>query len=73
MVDARYQGRDYGSRAVKLLIERIKATPNAKALLTSHLKNDGDAGAFYQRLGFEYTGEVLGGYDHVMKIEFLGG
>ena len=41
--------------------------------MTSHLKDDGDAGSFYQKLGFEYTGEILGGYDHVMKMKVLAG
>jgi diamine N-acetyltransferase len=72
MVDATYQGKGYGYRAVELLIERIKASPNAKELITSHLKQDGNAGGFYQHLGFEYTGEVINGDDHVMKIGFLG-
>jgi diamine N-acetyltransferase len=72
MVDAHHQGKGYGSRAVELLIERIKASPKAKILITSHLKGDGDAGAFYQSLGFEYTGEILGDNDHLMRIEFSG-
>lgn len=73
MVDAKHQGRGYGSRAVKLLIERIKASGNARVLITSHLKGDGDAGVFYQKLGFIYTGEVMEGVDHVMKIAFSSG
>ena len=73
MVDAEHQGQGYGSRAVKLLIERIKASGNAKRLLTSHLKDAGDAGGFYQKLGFVYTGEVLHGIDYVMEIAFSSG
>lgn len=73
MVDAGHQGKGYGSRAVKLLIERIKASENARKLLTSHLKGDGDAGGFYQKLGFAYTGEVIGGIDYVMEIAFSSG
>ncbi len=70
MIDAEHQGKGYGSRAVKLLIERIKAFPAAKGLLTSHLEGDGDAGNFYRRLGFEYTGSILNEYDRVMRIDF---
>ena len=73
MVDAEHQGKGYGSCAVKLLIERIKATGNARRLLTGHLKGDGDAGGFYQKLGFVYTGEVIDGIDYVMEIAFLSG
>jgi diamine N-acetyltransferase len=71
MVDAEHQGKGYGSRAMKSLIERIKASGNARRLLTSHLKGQGDAGGFYQKLGFVYTGEVIDGIDYVMEIAFL--
>lgn len=70
MIDTHHQAKGYGSRAVHLLIDRIKASPNAKTLYTSHLKGDGNAGPFYSNLGFEYTGSVLGGYDYEMKIDF---
>jgi diamine N-acetyltransferase len=70
MIDANHQRKGYGFRAVELLIERIKNSPNPKVLMTSHLKGDGDAGAFYEKLGFVYTGEILNGCDHVMRIVF---
>ena len=68
MIDAGSQGRGFGSRAVELLMERIEGTPNAKVLLTSHLEGDGDAGVFYRKLGFEYTGEILGDRDLAMRL-----
>ena len=71
MIDAKHQGKGYGFRAVELLVERIKASGNAKELVTSHLKNDGGAGSFYQKLGFVYTGEILEGGDHLMRMDFL--
>jgi diamine N-acetyltransferase len=73
MIDAGHQGRGFGFRAVELLMERIEATPNAKALLTSHLEGDGDAGSFYRKLGFEYTGEVLGERDRMMRLRLPRG
>jgi diamine N-acetyltransferase len=69
MIDADHQGNGYGSRAVRILIDRIKASSNPKFLMTSHLRGDSDAGSFYQRLGFEYTGEVLEGQDHLMRMD----
>jgi len=69
MIDASHQGKGYGYRAIELLIRRIKASPNPKALLTSHLKGDVDAGPFYQKFDFEYTGEIIGDGDHVMKLD----
>jgi diamine N-acetyltransferase len=72
MIDAKHQGKGYGARAVGLLQERIKSTPNGRVLVTSHLVGDGDAGAFYRKLGFEYTGETLDGRDRVMSMSFSG-
>jgi diamine N-acetyltransferase len=67
LVDEKHQGRGYGFRAVELLIERIKASPKAKVLFTSHVKGDGDAGPFYLKLGFEYIGETMDDYENQMK------
>ena len=70
MVDHRFQGRGYGRRAVELLVERILRTDNAKALTTSHLHADANAGRFYQRLGFEYTGKRIGAHDLELRLTF---
>lgn len=70
MIDATHQGKGYGFRAVTLLVERIQQSGDGKVLLTSHLTGDGDAGKFYQKLGFEYTGELLGGVEPMMKMAF---
>jgi diamine N-acetyltransferase len=70
MIDARHQGKGYGSRAVEALIERIKSNPKAKELVTSYWESNDDAGVFYRRMGFEYTGEVLRGCDRVMRMVF---
>ena len=70
MIDARYQGLGHGFEAMALLIARVVATPNAKELITSHLKGPGDPGPFYLKVGFGYTGEMLD-RDHVMKMSLV--
>jgi diamine N-acetyltransferase len=70
MVDAEHQGKGYGAKAVKLLIDRAMNIGNPKEILTSHLKGDGDAGGFYLNLGFRYTGEIVDTNDYMMKMEF---
>ena len=72
MIDAVHQRKGYGRRAVELLIARIENSPNPSFLMTSHLKGDGEAGVFYEKLGFAYTGEILGDNDHIMRIDFGG-
>ena len=70
MIDQRYQSSGYGARAVRLLIERIRQTGNATALITSHLQQDANAGRFYERLGFAYTGDLIGEDDLEMRFTF---
>ena len=70
MIDHRFQGSGYGRRAVQLLIERIGHTGNPAALITSHLQQDADAGRFYERLGFAYTGDLIGEDDLEMRFSF---
>ena len=70
MIDHRFQSRGYGRRAVELLVERILRTDNAKALTTSHLQVDANAGRFYERLGFEYTGRRIGAHDLELRLTF---
>jgi diamine N-acetyltransferase len=57
MIDHRYQGLGFGSRAMGLLIEYVKSRPNATELITSVLQEEGGPQGFYEKLGFELTGE----------------
>lgn len=59
MIDAKFQGKGYGKEAMKLVINRVKNRPKAKELLLSHSKSDGNAGEFYKKCGFEYTGREI--------------
>ncbi|MGH3086848.1 MAG: GNAT family N-acetyltransferase [Rubrobacteraceae bacterium] len=58
MIDARYQGRGYGRRALELLIEHVETRPGARTLFTSCVPGDGGPGPFYEEMDFVYTGEV---------------
>ena len=68
MVDAAHQGNGYGRRAVGLLVEQVRTRPGARELFTSHVKREGNAGKFYRKLGFAYTGEEHDG-ELIMKLE----
>lgn len=57
MIDARYQSMGFGRRALKLLIEHVRTRPNAADLLTSVHQAEGGPQGFYERMGFELTGE----------------
>ena len=70
MIDAQFQRKGYAAQAVEMLIGRIKDTPNGKSLITSHLQDNERAGRFFEKLGFSYTGEMLGEMDCLMEMNF---
>ena len=67
MIDARYQGNGFGQRAVELLIEHVRPRPNATELFTSVVQAEGGPQGFYERLGFELTGDYEDG-EAVMRL-----
>jgi diamine N-acetyltransferase len=58
MIDARFQMCGFGRRAFELVVEYIKTRPNAKMLSTSCVPGEGSPQAFYEKMGFIYTGEI---------------
>jgi diamine N-acetyltransferase len=67
MIDARYQGLDFGRRALGLVIEHVREQPDATELLLSYVPDEGGPEPFYTTLGFVNTGEVHDG-ENVMKL-----
>ncbi|MBK7896786.1 MAG: GNAT family N-acetyltransferase [Candidatus Promineifilaceae bacterium] len=68
MVAEEFQGMGYGRKAIAHLIDYVKTRPHATELKVSHVKEvPGNPGPFYERLGFEYTGEEDGG-ELVMRL-----
>lgn len=72
LVDERYQGRGYGSKAVALLVDYVKGRPGVTELLVSHGQGEGNPGPFYSRLGFTYTGEEDDG-ELIMRMPVAAG
>ena len=58
MIDEKFQGKGYGREAVELVINHLKTRPNAKEVTLHHEQTDGNAGEFYEKLGFKLTGKV---------------
>jgi histidinol dehydrogenase len=56
MIDEAHQNRGYGKQAMALVIEKARGMGVAQVGL-SHRPGNIAAGAFYQRLGFVYTGQ----------------
>ncbi|HYK07552.1 MAG TPA: GNAT family N-acetyltransferase [Gaiellaceae bacterium] len=60
MVDARFQGKGVGRRALELLLDEARADGVGEVTL-SVVPGSHSALAFYERCGFQATGEVHGG------------
>ena len=59
MIDGKFQGKGYGEKSVELVIDHLKTRPNAKEVKLHHAQTDGNAGKFYEKLGFKLTGKIL--------------
>ena len=58
LIDARHQGRGIGRHALRLVAEELAARGDT-VLRTSWVAGRGGPAAFYERLGFVPTGEML--------------
>ena len=67
MVDARYQRRGYGRRALELVVQHARTVPGVEAVKLSFVDAEGSPETFYTRLGFSRTGEVDEG-EQVMRL-----
>jgi histidinol dehydrogenase len=70
LVDARFQQRGYGRRAMQWVVDEARRGRYAEVGL-SHVDQPGHAGGFYEKLGFAYTGE-MDGVERKMLLK-LGG
>ena len=72
LIDARRQGRGFGTAAVDLVIGYLRTRPNARTLLTSVVPGPASPIDFYRRCGFELTGQVFEG-EIVLALELEAG
>jgi diamine N-acetyltransferase len=59
VVDERYQRQGFGTATLDLIVEYFRGRPRVEAVSTRAHPGDGSPIAFYERYGFERTGEVL--------------
>jgi diamine N-acetyltransferase len=64
LIDERYQRRGFGTATLDLIVEYFRGRPGVEVLNTSAGQGDGSPITFYERYGFERTGEVA--YDEVL-------
>ena len=59
LIDERFQRRGFGTATLDLIVEYFRARPGVEALWSSAGEGDGSPIAFYERYGFERTGEIV--------------
>ncbi len=68
-------GKGYGTRMMRLAIERCFADPRVTAIIIDPLSSNTRAIKFYEKIGFEFIEKRILGKDecHVMKLEKFPG
>jgi diamine N-acetyltransferase len=67
LIDGRYQGRGYGRAALDRVVVYVETRPEADVLVTSVVAGEGSPLGFYERCGFQLTGEMFD-HEHVMQL-----
>jgi diamine N-acetyltransferase len=59
LIDERYQGQGFGTATLDLIVEYFRQRPGVEVLWTSATPGDGSPIPFYERYGFEQTGDIF--------------
>jgi diamine N-acetyltransferase len=70
LIDEHHQRRGFGREALMQIVDLVRAS-GAAELLTSYHPGDGEPWPFYQRFGFEPTGDVLE-EEVVLRLDLSG-
>jgi diamine N-acetyltransferase len=66
LIDERYQRQGFGTATLGLIVEYFRGRPGVEVLTTSAGQGDGSPIPFYERYGFERTGEIV--FDNEVKL-----
>ncbi len=61
LIDERHQRKGFGTATLDLIVEYFRGRPGVEVVTTSAGQGDGSPIAFYERYGFERTGDVHAG------------
>jgi len=68
-IDERYQRRGYGTATLDLIVEYFRGRPGVDVLWTSAGQGEGSPITFYERYGFEQTGEIVFDKEVLLRLE----
>ena len=69
LIDERYQRRGYGTATLDLIVERFRKRPGVDVLWTSAGRGEGSPIPFYERYGFEQTGEIVFDDEMLLRLK----
>jgi diamine N-acetyltransferase len=69
LVDERYQRRGYGTATLDLIVEYFRGRPGVEVMWTSAGQGEGSPIPFYERYGFEQTGEIVFDDEVLLRLE----
>ena len=67
-IDQRYQGRGYGTATLDLIADYFRRRPEVEIMRTSCGQGKGSPLGFYERYGFEQTGEIV--FDNEILLHY---
>ena len=68
LIDERYQRQGFGTATLDLIVEYFRGRAGVEVLWTSAGQGDGSPITFYERYGFERTGEIV--FDDEVLLRF---
>ena len=69
LIDERYQGRGFGTATLDLIAEYFRRRPDVEVMWTSAGQGEGSPVTFYERYGFERTGDVVFDDEILLRLE----
>ena len=69
LIDERYQRQGFGTATLDLIVEYFRGRPGVEVLSTSAGEGEGSPITFYERYGFEKTGEIVFGDEVLLQLE----
>jgi diamine N-acetyltransferase len=69
LIDERYQRQGFGTATLDLIVEYFRGRPGVEVLSVSAGQGDCSPIPFYERYGFEQTGEVHAGDEVLLRLK----
>ena len=69
LIDERFQRRGYGTATLDLIVEYFRSRPGVEVMRTSAGQGDGSPLPFYERYGFERTGDIVFNNEVLLRLQ----